>query len=79
MIILTASVNDLSKVVCNVLGGVLYNAYGGPTLFRCTAVFAGGWAFVLTMYYQIEVFRQRKQCVGDYERVSESDVDVLDK
>ena len=41
----------LAAVIANVVGGYVYEAYGGKTLFESMSVVYGVWTFVLVGYY----------------------------
>lgn len=40
-----------SGAISNIVGGIVYNNYGGVVLFQGTAVFCGLWAVFMTFYY----------------------------
>ena len=49
----------MSTAIANVVGGHLYDKYGGRVLFRASGLVAGAWCVLMCLYYGIR-YKQGK-------------------
>ena len=64
----------MSNAIANVVGGYLYDAYGGRVLFRASGLVAGGWCVLMCLYYgvrykqgklvRVEIQEEKQEPVG---------------
>lgn len=75
--ILVSIMFGVAAVIGNMVGGILYNEFGGQALFRGTAVFAAVW--LLIMILLIHVFKLVKLKIEDDDDKASSIEDVDEK
>merc|ERR1712226_383208 len=53
-----------SNAVGNMVGGVLYDKYGGRVLFRGSGIIAAVWCLFMTLYYGIRHYLRKKRTLS---------------